>query len=92
MVLGCLYFLFFTGFGFAVGNALKFTHKGSVSVHVKVAAEQIVKPPIDTDDGNNGEFLVYFMLCSAMPFKIFISKPLLLWVFFRSKQQSGREI
>jgi osomolarity two-component system sensor histidine kinase NIK1 len=32
-----------------VGNALKFTHKGSVSVHVKLAAEQIVSP-LDTDN------------------------------------------
>lgn len=29
----------FSGFGFAVGNALKFTHKGSVTVGVKVVSE-----------------------------------------------------
>lgn len=42
------------GFGFAVGNALKFTHNGSVTVSVKVAAQQTAMP-FNADDGNDGD-------------------------------------
>lgn len=45
---------FVTVFVFAVGNALKFTHKGSVTVRVNVATEQTALP-FNTDDGNNGD-------------------------------------
>lgn len=41
---------FIAGFGFAVGNALKFTHKGSVTVGVRVVAEDTASP-VSTSDG-----------------------------------------
>lgn len=51
MTISLLYFV--ARCGLAVGNALKFTHKGSVTVSVKVAAEGTVMPLV-TDVGDSG--------------------------------------
>jgi hypothetical protein len=40
---------------FAVGNALKFTHVGSVTVRVRVAAEHTTTTPLSSDDGKNDD-------------------------------------
>lgn len=48
----------FLGFGFAVGNALKFTHEGCISVHVSVASDSLVASRTNAPRGKTLSWVV----------------------------------